>query len=192
MAAAGGSQREELNLAATKRAQEWLVSYFREPSQLEEIPALRAEHERRRRTAESSVRAALQAKQAGVRRAMDAADTVAGEVGALRDEFGALQQLCASTRTLLDAFPRLQEAHRARRNLGAALHQIEHYARVPVTVTELRAELAANPLALKRVYRRALELEIWRNTLEREVLAFRTPATLPSYLSSRARAQPRC
>ena len=78
----------------------------------------------------------------------------------------------------MGAFPSIKGAKVARTNLETTVQQIDFFASIPRRVRDLRASLRASPLALKRVHRRAIELEVWRGAFEAEVHAASARARL--------------
>ncbi|KAJ8598598.1 hypothetical protein CTAYLR_001696 [Chrysophaeum taylorii] len=139
---------------------------------LEAMEELRDEYEGRKRLAERRIRVCLETRKVGVRIAIEKIGDAAEVAGRIDKEFEALRVASSEAKRLVIEFPRseLEEARAAIRNLRSLLVQIDFYSSIPTRCRSLRQLLAAAPHRyLKEVYKRSMELEIWRLALNREV-----------------------
>ncbi|KAJ1454663.1 exocyst complex component Sec6-domain-containing protein [Pelagophyceae sp. CCMP2097] len=139
---------------------------------LDAIEDLTLKYERQRDAANASLRVLVEQRAAAAARSttqLSAANAAATRIDA---ELHRMRGVSAEAKEALALFPRAQldEAHTALRNLRSLLSLVDFYSSIPERCATLRADLQRDAGRLKDVYKKAMELEIWRSALQREVL----------------------
>ena len=135
------------------------------------IDALARRYETQRRDAEGRCRVALETKRQSAFLGVRALEDTARVSKDMDAKFEAVRSGSSRARAALEAFPRseLEDARVAMGNLESLLAQMDFYAAIPSRCAALRAQLEERPRDVVVVYKRTMELELWRSSLQRHV-----------------------
>lgn len=159
-----------LNEEGLLRARKMLTRRFVEGSSLDEVSTLRAELLAKLSSAEAKLKSAVEGKLDSLKRAVDLMEESTYKLTDLNHKMNSTEKRIALTDTTISNYSNVKRIHFARDNIDKVIYQVEFFTKIPETVATQRAILNEEPLRVKEVYVKCLELQAWRSALLNELL----------------------
>lgn len=158
-----------LNQEAKKKAQQFIRRSFQDPTDLDEVSALRTQLQKQAVVTSSQLKGAVQSKLEALKRAADLMDESSEKLDTLSNTMRTVNGRIAESNTAISKYPHLGRVHNVRDNVGKVISQVEFFARVPEKVAGLKEVIATDPTRIRQSFLECLKLESLRIALLKEI-----------------------
>jgi hypothetical protein len=142
---------------------------FRDPVDLENLPKLIVETQKKLGAAEARLNGAVQGKLDALKRSVDLMDESSVKLSDFSDNMRKVDERITQSNTTISMYENLKRVHHVRDNLSKVLTQVEYFARIPEKEEKLRELLMKDRSKLKEVFLESLKLDSLRIALLNEM-----------------------